>query len=100
MDEPIFAMEPHQKQKAMEYVTDYARRNALTLYFSLHELDLSRTYSDLILLFYHDRRIRLGPTEELFTRDNIEEAYQIPYAMLKDKEALYREMLIVRTGRD
>jgi ABC-type cobalamin/Fe3+-siderophores transport system ATPase subunit len=97
MDEPIFAMEDYQKERAMDFLVQYAKDNALSIYYSVHELDISQKYSDHILLFYYrDGRltdIQLGPTEEIFNRDNIEEAFQIPYYMLKKREALYRERL-------
>ena len=97
MDEPIFAMEDYQKEKSMDFLVQYAKDNDLSIYYSVHELDISQKYSDHILLFYYrDGKltdIQLGPTEEIFNRDNIEEAFQIPYYMLKRREALYRERL-------
>ncbi len=97
MDEPIFAMEDYQKEKSMEFLVQYAKEHDLSIYYSVHELDISQKYSDHILLFcYRDGRltdINLGPTDEVFSRDNIEEAYQIPYHMLKKRETLYRERL-------
>ena len=93
MDEPIFALEDRQKERALEYLCDYARREAVGLYFSLHELDLSRRYSDHLLLFRRDGPPRLGPTAELFTREIIEQAYEVPFDLLKQREALYRKML-------
>jgi iron complex transport system ATP-binding protein len=97
MDEPIFAMEDYQKERSMDFFRQYAKENDLTIYYSVHELDISQKYSDYILLFYYSdgklTKIQLGPTEEVFSRDNIEEAYQIPYHMLKMRDALYRERL-------
>jgi ABC-type cobalamin/Fe3+-siderophores transport system ATPase subunit len=93
MDEPVFALEDRQKQRALEYLCAYARREGIGLYFSLHELDLSRRFSDYLLLFSRGAPPRLGPTAELFTRETIEQAYEVPFDMLKRREALYRKML-------
>lgn len=93
MDEPIFALEDRQKERALEYLCAYARREAIGLYFSLHELDLSRRYSDHLLLFRRGEPPLLGPTAELFTRETIEQAYEVPFDLLKQREALYRKML-------
>ena len=93
MDEPIFALEDRQKDRAMEYLCAYTRREDVGLYFSLHELDLSRRFSDYLLLFRRDAPPRLGPTAELFTRENIEQAYEVPFDLLKKREALYRKVL-------
>jgi ABC-type cobalamin/Fe3+-siderophores transport system ATPase subunit len=94
MDEPIFALEDQQKRRALGYLREYARREGISLYFSLHELDLSREYSDWLLLFSRSEPPRLGPTAELFSRDTIERAYEVPFDMLKRREELYRRVLI------
>lgn len=93
MDEPIFAIEEYQKVRAMEYLTDYVRKNSLSLYYSVHELDISRKYSDFILLFSSKKAPVLGKTEELFTPKILEEAYEYPFVLLKNKEAVFRAML-------
>ncbi len=94
MDEPIFALEDRQKERAMEYLSAYARREGVSLYYSLHELDLSEKYSDSIILFSRGKQPRVGPTAELFTRDTIEKAYEVPLVMLKKREAVYRTYLM------
>ncbi len=93
MDEPIFALEERQKERALEYLCAYARREKIGLYFSLHELDLSRKYSDHLLLFSRGAPPRIGPTAEIFTRETIEQAYEAPFDLLKKREALYRKVL-------
>jgi ABC-type cobalamin/Fe3+-siderophores transport system ATPase subunit len=94
MDEPIFALEERQKTRLMEFLVDYVHRQALSLLYSVHELEISRKYSDYLLLFYKNGPPRLGPTGELFRREEIEKAYQVPYILLKRKEALIRESLM------
>jgi iron complex transport system ATP-binding protein len=97
MDEPVFALEDYQKEKVLQFLMDFAHTNGVSIYYSLHELDLSKKYSDHLLLFYKNGDIKLGPTETLFTRENIEQAYQVPYTMLDRKENLYRKMLLQRS---
>ena len=94
LDEPIFALEEPQKKRAMEYLTGYARREGISLYYSLHELALSQSYSDSIILFSRGKPPRAGPTSELFTRDTIEKAYEVPLVMLKRREEVYRKYLM------
>lgn len=94
MDEPIFAMEPPQKTRAMKFLMDYARENQLAVYYSAHELDITQKFSDYLMIFYKDGRTpRIGATAELDQRDIIEEAYEVPLTMLKTKEAFFREAL-------
>ncbi len=93
MDEPVFALEDHQKERAFEFLVDYAHRTGVAIYYSAHELRLTQKYSDHVLLFRKDGDIVLGPTEQIFTRDMLETAYQAPMDALYRKEHLYREML-------
>ncbi len=93
MDEPIFALEDRQKQAAMTYLAGYARSRGLSLLYSVHELEISRDFSDFILLFTRAGTPRLGSTRELFTRDTIEAAYEAPFDTLKRREKLYRMYL-------
>ena len=95
MDEPIFALEDRQKQRALEFVHDYARKFNTPVFYSLHELDLSKLYADYGLVFFNDGRPPyLGPAEEAFSRELIESAFQYPAAMLHQREHLFREQLI------
>jgi ABC-type cobalamin/Fe3+-siderophores transport system ATPase subunit len=94
MDEPIFALESHQKQKAMDYLARRARQEEMGLYYSVHELDISQKYSDYILLFSREAAPRLGRTSEIFTRETIEKAFEVPFDMLKKREELYRKYLV------
>lgn len=94
MDEPIFALEPYQKQRAMAYLGGKARAEGLTLYYSVHELDISQMYSDWLVVFgRRGAAPRVGPTPQLFTREVLEQAYEAPLATMKQKEALYREVM-------
>jgi ABC-type cobalamin/Fe3+-siderophores transport system ATPase subunit len=93
MDEPVFALEEAQKHRTLEYLANWTRQKGLTFLYSVHEMELSQSYSDNLLLFYPDRPPRLGPTRELFQRTTLEEAYQTPFALLKHHESLIRERL-------
>jgi ABC-type cobalamin/Fe3+-siderophores transport system ATPase subunit len=94
MDEPIFALEDHQKKRAMDYLARRCRSEGGSLYYSVHELDISQKFSDSILLFSRTGQPRLGRTEEIFTRETIEQAYEVPFDMLKRREELYRKYLV------
>jgi ABC-type cobalamin/Fe3+-siderophores transport system ATPase subunit len=93
MDEPIFAMEGYQKHKAMKFLTEFAKKERISIYYSVHELDISQEYSDYTLLFNKHAPPIYGPTREILTRKNLEEAYEIPIIFLKQKETLHRDAL-------
>ncbi|MBQ8014345.1 MAG: ABC transporter ATP-binding protein, partial [Treponema sp.] len=93
MDEPLFALENYQKENALAYLKEFVHKTGTTIYISMHELDLTKKYADTVLLFYPNRDMALGTPEEVLTRDDVEKAYGVPYAMLKDHENLSREYL-------
>jgi ABC-type cobalamin/Fe3+-siderophores transport system ATPase subunit len=94
MDEPIFALEDRQKKNVMAHLERLAHAGGVSMYYSVHELDISRDYSDAIVLFSKDAPPRIGPTSEVFTREVIEKAYEVPFDMLKKREELYRKYLV------
>ena len=94
MDEPIFALEDRQKRAVMAHLAGLARAGRVSIYYSVHELDVSRDYSDSILLFSRERPPRIGSTSEVFTPEIIEKAYEVPFHLLKRREELYRQYLV------
>lgn len=94
MDEPVFALENNRKAIVLAYLNEYASQYGVTIYYSIHEIDLSMKYSDNVMLFTKKGQILTGPTSELLTRENIEKAYQVPMDMLHQREDLYRDHLI------
>ncbi|MBP5465801.1 MAG: ABC transporter ATP-binding protein, partial [Treponema sp.] len=93
MDEPLFAMEDAQKDRALAYLREYAAKTGTALFVSMHELDLSRRYADKVLLFYPDRTIDFGTPDEVMTDEGLEKAYGVPVALLKKQEDMTREGL-------
>lgn len=102
MDEPVFALEDDRKARVMGFVRDYAHARGSSVIFSAHDLELSREYSDHMIILKKapnpgEPAYFLGPTKEICTREHIEEAYRVPFDTLHRKEHLYREMLQKRS---
>jgi ABC-type cobalamin/Fe3+-siderophores transport system ATPase subunit len=93
MDEPIFAMDEYQKHRAMQFMTEFAQQEQMSLYYSVHELELSQRYSDYALLFQEEGAPLYGPTSEILTRERLEQVYGVPLIFLKQKQLLYRDTL-------
>ena len=65
----------------------------ITVYISMHEMELSKIYPDNVLLFYPNRDMDFGSPDEILTPQALEKAYGVPAAMLKDAESLTRKNL-------
>lgn len=93
MDEPMFAMEDAQKEKALSYLRSFYKKTNTPIYISMHELELTRRYAESVLLFYPDRTMDYGTPEEVMTPEALEKAYGVPLSMLKHSEDMTREEL-------
>ena len=93
MDEPMFAMEDKQKESSLSYLKTFVKKTGTTIYCSMHELDLTKKYADQVLLFYPNRDMSFGTPAEVLTDEDLEKAYKVPAAMLKQKETLTRDQL-------
>lgn len=93
MDEPMFAMEDRQKESALSYLKTFVKKTGTTIYCSMHELDLTKKYADQVLLFYPNRDMSFGTPSEVLSDEDLEKAYKVPAAMLKQKETLTRDQL-------
>lgn len=94
MDEPFFAMEYPQKEKALKYLKDFCKNTGTAVFISMHELDLTRKYADTVLLIHPNKDMSYGTVEEVLTNEELEKAYGFPASMLKNNEELTREQLV------
>jgi ABC-type cobalamin/Fe3+-siderophores transport system ATPase subunit len=94
MDEPVFALEEPQKDRVFGFLLQLSRETALPIYFSVHNLELSRKYSDYVVLFTGNGTFSVGETDEMLTRDRVEAAYSAPIDTLHRRDRLYREILV------
>lgn len=93
MDEPLFAMEYPQKEKALSFLVDYSKKMDVTIYISMHELELTKKFAPLVLLFYPDRNMDLGTPDEVLTDEALEKAYGVPASQLRNTERLTRSQM-------
>ena len=97
MDEPLFAMEYYQKEKALSFLVDYSKKMNVSIYISMHEIELSKKFAPLVLLFYPDRNMDLGTPEEVLTDEALEKSYGVPASQLRNTERLTRSQMIEAT---
>jgi iron complex transport system ATP-binding protein len=94
MDEPLFALEPRQKESALSYIKEFSAKTGTAVFISMHELELSKKYAEKVMLFYPDRNIDFGTPDEVLTSEDLEKAYGVPASMLKHSEDMTREELM------
>lgn len=77
LDEPTSFLDIRYKLELLTVLKRMVRENDLAVLLSLHELDLAERISDTVVCVAGDRIDRIGPPEEIFTREYIAKLYQM-----------------------
>ena len=77
LDEPTSFLDIRYKLELLTILKRMVREEDLAVLMSLHELDLARRVSDTIVCVAGDHIDRVGPPEEIFTRDYIAKLYHM-----------------------
>ena len=77
LDEPTSFLDIRYKLELLTVLKRMVRENDLAVLLSLHELELAQRVSDTVVCVAGDRIDRIGPPEEIFTRDYIAKLYHM-----------------------
>ena len=77
LDEPTSFLDIRYKLELLSILKRMVREKNLAVIMSLHELDLAQRVSDTVVCVNGDRIDRVGPPEEIFTRDYIAALYHM-----------------------
>jgi len=77
MDEPTLHLDLSHQLGLLDLIRDLVREKGLIAVIILHDLNMAFRYSDQILLLNQGRIYRYGPSEEVITKENIRQVYQV-----------------------
>ncbi|MDQ0594765.1 iron complex transport system ATP-binding protein [Chryseobacterium ginsenosidimutans] len=77
LDEPLNNLDVKHQYKALEIIKNFTKK-ANSAIVVLHDLNLAAQFADKILLMKSGRVSSYGTPEEVFTSENISEAYNFP----------------------
>lgn len=77
LDEPLNNLDVKHQYKALEIIKNFTK-NTNSAIVVLHDLNLAAQFADKILLMKSGRVAAYGTPEEVFTAENISEAYNFP----------------------
>lgn len=77
LDEPTSFLDVKHKLEFLTILKKLVRENNVAVIMSLHELDLAQKISDQVICVKGDRVSLFGTPEEIFTRDHINDLYDI-----------------------
>ena len=79
LDEPTSFLDIRYKLELLTVLKRMVRENDLAVLLSLHELELAERISDTVVCVAGDRIDRIGPPEEIFTREYIARLYRMEH---------------------
>ncbi|BDD08439.1 hemin import ATP-binding protein HmuV [Fulvitalea axinellae] len=85
LDEPTSNMDLAQQQRILETVKDIQGEN-IAVMAVIHDLNAASRFADKILFLKNGKEIAQGITDEVFTKETIEETYSHPVRMLRCPE--------------
>ncbi|QDU71210.1 ABC transporter ATP-binding protein [Mucisphaera calidilacus] len=88
VDEPTASMDPAWAHKTLSQLRDRARDRNIAVLAVLHDLDLAARYADEVWLLAHGQLVASGPTREILTTPNLENAYDVPFQMIEIEPGL------------
>lgn len=88
LDEPMFALEAKEKEAAVEYMAFWTAFYKKNIALAAHELALCQKYANQALLLGQDGSLHLGSAADALAKEPIEQAYQAPLAVVRQREAL------------
>lgn len=91
LDEPTSYLDIRYKLEILSTLKRLVRERGLAVLMSLHELDLARQISDMLVCIRDGRADRIGTPEEIFSGDYIRELYGITPQLLDEarKEGIF-----------
>jgi iron complex transport system ATP-binding protein len=75
LDEPTTNLDIRHQVEFLDLVLSLNREKGLTILMASHDLNLASEYCDRLILLQHGKIFRIGPPEEVMTRENIEKVY-------------------------
>lgn len=81
LDEPTAHLDIGHQLRVLELVRRLNKENGLTVVIVLHDLNLASEYCDKLVLFAQGGVRRIGPPQEVLTRETIEEVYEAKVAL-------------------
>ena len=75
LDEPTSNLDIHHQVEFLDLVLSLNREKGLTILMASHDLNLASEYCDRLILLQNGKIYKMGPPEEVMTRENIEKVY-------------------------
>jgi iron complex transport system ATP-binding protein len=75
LDEPTSNLDIHHQVEFLDLVLSLNQEKGLTILMASHDLNLASEYCDRLILLQNGKIYKMGPPEEVMTRENIEKVY-------------------------
>lgn len=90
LDEPTSFLDLHYKRSLLRLIWQAAREDHIAVVMSLHEIDLARQISDIVVCVKGDRIWNMGSPDEIFTEETIEQLFDLPQGSYDAEHGMLR----------
>ena len=81
LDEPLNNIDIKHSKNMMRLIRKLCNELQKTVILVMHDLNFASCYSDYIIAFKDGKVLKAGNTEEVMTREVLEEIYELPVAI-------------------
>ena len=85
LDEPTSHLDINHQIEILNLLKQLNEEKGTTIVVVIHDVNLASRYSDQIIMVNHGEIIEMGNPEDVITRKNIEEAYNLEVVIEKNK---------------
>lgn len=83
LDEPLNNLDVYHQYKTMQHVKEFSRKNNISIVV-MHDLNIAAQFADIVLLLKNGSLIAKGKPQEVFTQENIKQAYNFPCKIINN----------------
>lgn len=95
LDEPVSHLDIHHQVRIMDNIKTLNQNKNFTVIAVLHDLNLAAQYSDTLVLLHQGKVVALGTPEQVITKKNIKEVYDMDVYMMKNPSNNKPHMIIL-----
>lgn len=99
LDEPISHLDIHHQVELLDTVSSLSKDRGITVTAVLHDINMASQFSDYLILLNKGQIVSIGTSEEVITKEMIEEVYQMECCIIKNPITGKPHVIPIAKGR-
>lgn len=91
LDEPVNHLDLQYQETIFSSIKEWIKEGERTVLSIIHDLSIAKYYGDSAILLYDKRALEQGSIQEVFTKENLERAYNIDvWSLMEKRNSVWR----------